>query len=69
MFEILVMNEALADALRRSDASDFVKVAKQIPGYKPLVVSALEFALQGITSLEEVFRVSEQIDESRDFMP
>jgi len=69
VFEILVMNEALADALRRSDASDFVKVAKQIPGYKPLVVSALEFALQGITSLEEVFRVSEQIDESRDFMP
>jgi MSHA biogenesis protein MshE len=69
VFEILVMNEALADALRRSDASDFVKVAKQIPGYKPLVVSALEFAVQGITSLEEVFRVSEQIDESRDFMP
>lgn len=69
VFEILVMNEALADALRRSDASDFVKVAKQMPGYKPLVVSALEFAVQGITSLEEVFRVSEQIDESRDFMP
>ena len=69
VFEILVMNEALADALRRSDASDFVKVAKQTPGYKPLVVSALGFALQGITSLEEVFRVAEQIDESRDFMP
>ena len=68
VFEILVMNEALADALRRSNASDFVKVAKQSPGYKPLVVGALEFAVQGITSLEEVLRVAEQIDESSDFM-
>ncbi len=68
VFEILVLNEALSDALRRSDASDFVRVAKKTPGYKPLVVSALEFAVQGITSLEEVFRVAEQIDESRDFI-
>jgi len=68
VFEILVLNEALADALRRSDASDFVKIAKQTSGYKPLVVCALEFAVQGITSLEEVFRVAEQIDESSDFM-
>ncbi len=68
VFEILVLSEALADALRRSDASDFVKIAKQTPGYKPLVVCALEFAVQGITSLEEVFRVAEQIDESSDFM-
>ena len=68
VFEILVLNEALADALRRSDASAFVKIAKQAPGYKPLVVGALEFAVQVITSLEEVFRVAEQIDESSDFM-
>lgn len=68
VFEILVMNEALSDALRRSDASEFVKIAKRTPGYKPLVIGALEFAVQGITSLEEVFRVAEQIDESQDFM-
>ena len=68
VFEMLVLNEALADALRRSDASEFVKIAKQAAGYKPLVIGALEFAVQGITSLEEVFRVAEQIDESSDFM-
>jgi MSHA biogenesis protein MshE len=68
VFEILILNEALADALRRSDSSDFVKIAKKTPGYKPLVVSALEFAVQGITSLDEVFRVAEQVDESSDFM-
>ena len=68
VFELLVMNEGLADALRRSDSSDFVKIAKKSPGYQPLVVSALKDAAKGITSLEEVLRVAEQIDESDDFM-
>ncbi|NKB33368.1 MAG: MSHA biogenesis protein MshE [Pseudomonadales bacterium] len=68
VFEILVLNEALADALRRSSSSDFVKIAKKTPGYQPLVVSALKDAAVGITSLEEVLRVAEQIDESEDFI-
>lgn len=68
VFEMLILNEALADALRRSDSADFVRVAKKTPGYQPLVVTALKDAAQGITSLEEVLRVAEQIDESEDFM-
>lgn len=68
VFEILILNDALADALRRSDSADFVRIAKKTPGYQPLVVSALKFASQGITSLEEVFRVAEQIEEFSDFM-
>lgn len=68
VFEILVLNDALSDALRRSDSADFVNIAKKTPGYRPLVVSALKFASEGVTSLEEVFRVAEQIEESSDFM-
>ncbi len=68
VFEMLILNSALADALRRADSSDFVNIARKTPGYVPLVVSALKFAQQGITSLEEVLRVAEQIDESEDFM-
>jgi len=68
VFEILMMNEPLADALRRSNSADFVRIAKKTPGYQPLVVSALEYATQGITSLDEVLRVAEQVDESSDFM-
>ncbi|MEX2470101.1 MAG: GspE/PulE family protein [Pseudohongiellaceae bacterium] len=68
VFELLVMNDALADALRRADSAEFVKVARKTPGYQPLVVSALKYAVEGITSLEEVLRVAEQIDESEDFM-
>lgn len=68
VFELLMMNEALADALRRADSADFVRIAKKSPGYQPLVVTALKDAARGITSLDEVLRVAEQIDESNDFM-
>lgn len=68
VFELLIINDDLADALRRSDSSDFMKIARKTPGYQPLVVSALRYAEQHITSLDEVLRVAEQIDESADFM-
>ncbi len=68
VFEMLVLTEALSDALRRANTSDFVKIAKQTPGYQPLVVSALKFAMEGVTSLDEVLRVAEQIDESNDYI-
>ncbi len=63
-----MLTPELSDALRRADTSEFVRQAKKTPGYQPLVVSALMDAAQGITSLEEVLRVAEQIDESDDFM-
>jgi MSHA biogenesis protein MshE len=68
VFELLILNEPLSDALRRADSSDFVRIAKKTPGYQPLVVSALQDAARGVTSLEEVLRVAEQIDESEDFV-
>ena len=67
VFELLVLNEHLSDALRREDSAEFVRAAKNVPGYQPLVKSALDYAIRGITSLDEVFRVSEQIDESSDY--
>ena len=57
VFEMLVMNEELANALRRADAAEFVRAAKRTKGYQPLVTSALADAAKGITSLAEVLRV------------
>lgn len=68
VFELLVINDEMADALRSNDAGAFVKAALASKGYQPLVVSAINEALQGITSLEEVFIVAEQIDESGDWL-
>ncbi len=67
VFELLVMDDAMSDALRLGDTSAFVKAATLAPDYKPLAINALEYAAQGVTSLAEVFRVSEHVDESVDF--
>lgn len=64
IFELLEINEAMADALRRDDSAAFNIAAKTDPHYQPLVYSALELAAQGVTTLDEVFRVTEQLDES-----
>ncbi len=66
VFELLEINEPMADALRRNDSSRFTKAAMASPDFKPLIYVALDYAAQGVTTLEEVFRVSEQIDETVD---
>lgn len=68
VFELLILDDAMSDALRRSDSSEFVKAARRSATYRPLVHTALAYAAQGITSLPEVFRVAEQVDESSDFI-
>jgi MSHA biogenesis protein MshE len=57
--EFLVIDEAMSEALRRNDQSAFVAAAKRSPHYRPLALAALERAKAGITSLDEVMRVSE----------
>ena len=45
-------------ALRRNSADDFAAAAKAHPRFRPLALCALDYARAGITSLDEVFRVS-----------
>ncbi|OOZ39608.1 MSHA biogenesis protein MshE [Solemya pervernicosa gill symbiont] len=63
VFELLEIDEPLADALRRNDSSGFAKAAAANKDYRKLAFNALDYARQGITSLEEVVRVSGEIDE------
>jgi len=65
IFELLEMNEAMADALRRNDSSAFTLAAKADERYKPLLHSAMELATHGVITLDEVFRVTEQMDETQ----
>lgn len=62
VFELLVLNRPLADALRRHDTEEFSRLALQTPGFRPLGAMALDYAAQGLTSLAEVIRVSEFVD-------
>ena len=61
--EILEITDELADIFRQGDAKSFVQKARNVPGYKPLVNSALELAEQGITSIDEVLKLAGTIED------
>ncbi|MGD2111863.1 MAG: GspE/PulE family protein [Gammaproteobacteria bacterium] len=57
IYELLVMTPELAEALRSEDQNVFQRAAHAQPGYQPLVRNALEYAREGITTIEEVMRL------------
>lgn len=59
VFELLELEEHMMDALRADDAVDFAKKARQASGYKPLLASAMELAIKGVVSLDEVMGLGE----------
>jgi MSHA biogenesis protein MshE len=63
IFELLQIDTALADALRRNDSAGFAQLARRQPGFKNLSMAAYDYACQGVTSMEEVLRVSGQIED------
>jgi len=58
VYEMLEMNGNMLDALRRKDLSEFTREARRSRLYRPLGLCALDFALKGITTLEEVAKVA-----------
>lgn len=66
VFEFLEMDENLADALRREDASAFAHLARASKGYRAFAEHAMEYALAGVTTIEEVIRVAGTIEEVPD---
>ncbi|MEZ8825670.1 GspE/PulE family protein [Vibrio amylolyticus] len=59
VFEMLELEQEMMDALRSEDAVGFAEAARNSENYKPLLASAMELALQGIVSLDEVMNLSE----------
>lgn len=63
VFELLEINNAMANALREKDVRTFDEVVTAQPGFQPLMYSALSYALAGTTTLDEVLRVSAQVED------
>ncbi|CAH1568040.1 GspE/PulE family protein [Vibrio rotiferianus] len=59
VFEMLELEHDMMDKLRANDAVGFAQAARQSASYKPLLASAMELALQGIVSLDEVMALGE----------
>lgn len=63
VFELLEINTAMADALRDNSVRKFNEAAHAQENYRPLSHSALDYALQGITTVDEVLRVSAEVED------
>ncbi|EGU41005.1 GspE/PulE family protein [Vibrio scophthalmi] len=59
VFEILELEQDMMDALRANDAVGFAQIARRSANYKPLLASAMELALQGVVSFDEVMNLGE----------
>jgi MSHA biogenesis protein MshE len=66
VYELLELDGAMAEALRRNDQSEYARVAARQPGFQTLTHCALGYAAEGITSLMEVFRVAEELTDTAD---
>lgn len=63
VFEMLELNQPMAEALRTNDINAFTKAAFSTPNFVTLSEAALGYAIDGVTTLEEVMAISAQIDD------
>ena len=63
VYEYLAMTPELAGLLHRGEVLPFAQAAAQQPGFQSLKQSALQLAVQGLTSLDEVMRVSFSVED------
>lgn len=63
IYELLEMDESMITAMRENSAEDFSQAALAHRRFRPLALCALDYARQGVTSLDEVFRISASLGE------
>lgn len=66
VYELLEFNRELSDTLGIGDSSNFARIARTARGFRPLNMVALQYATEGITTMEEVLRISADIDTMTD---
>ena len=59
VYELLELQHSTLDALRRNDSASFVRAARSTPGFKTFTEQAMGLVRQGMTSLDELMRISE----------
>ena len=60
VFELLEIDENMAQAMRKDEPDDFIKAAKMGKGFTPLAQAAFQFAIEGLIPVSEVLRLAEQ---------
>jgi MSHA biogenesis protein MshE len=63
IYELLVIDGPLANAIRHGDLTRFAQLARNQDGYVSLVNQALAYAAAKVTSIEDVMRVTAGLEE------
>jgi MSHA biogenesis protein MshE len=58
VYELLELRPETLDALRRNDSAGFTQAALQTPGFIRFSTCAAEYAEQGVTTIDEVLRIT-----------
>jgi len=62
VYELLEFDKDLSNILAQGDTAAFVEKATNTRNFRPLNMVALQYAVEGITSMDEVIRISADID-------
>jgi MSHA biogenesis protein MshE len=62
VYELLEFDQKLADALAHGDGASFTRMARNIAGFTSLETVALHDAINGITTIDEVLRISADVE-------
>ncbi|MBL4817346.1 MAG: type II/IV secretion system protein, partial [Shewanella sp.] len=65
VFEILELDDSMVEAMRTGNPQDFANAAKESPNFTPLAESALKYLAEGMTTIEEVAKLVEDVTESQ----
>ncbi|MCL1057126.1 Flp pilus assembly complex ATPase component TadA [Shewanella gelidimarina] len=63
VFEILELDEPMVEAMRSGNPQEFTNAAYNSPNFTPLAESALEYLAQGMTTIEEVAKLVEDVSD------
>ena len=64
VYELLELDDEMLDAIRRADTAEFTRVAQASEHYYPIARCALDYAVAGETTIDEVFKITASLDES-----
>lgn len=64
VFEMLELNQPMAEALRDNNINAFTRAANESPNFQSLSSVALQYAEQGLTTLSEVMGITAQIEDA-----
>ena len=64
VYELLEIDESVATPLRQGQQNEYEQAAKAKSEFRPIALATLDYARRGITTIQEVFRLAEEIEEA-----